>query len=108
MKLINTIVVIAALTMSGAFVAEGCTPAERAAASNIENVVLTDFEAGKTIDQIEADVEAAYPAIGDVVTVVDDALQVLIAAKDILGPDLAKAQTMRATLAAKHLAGQLR
>lgn len=66
----------------------GCTPAEQALATNIENTVLADLGAGKSLPQIEADVASLIICPGApngscksaqaIVAIVNDTLDLLI------------------------------
>lgn len=85
-----------------------CKPGVFPSLSQIEQVVLTDLEAGKNLEQIEADVKAITPAGADVVTLVDDALIVLSDLGVIPSANLASAQAMHAVLQPMHAASKLK
>lgn len=103
------------VTIGGATVTmTGCTPAQQAVLIQIENVVLADLAANKTLEQIETDVAAIVlpgNAGADIVAIVNDAIQFLIdtgviaklvAAKSMPAQALDQTKAMLTTLAAKH------
>jgi hypothetical protein len=81
-----------------------CTPAQTAEWQEVEQTVLTDFNAGKTAEQIEADVaKIVIPgnASADVVAILNDALSLLIDSGAIQDIALARAKAMQVALAAR-------
>lgn len=105
------IIVTAAMniaTVGTATVTAGCTPTQQAVATQIENVVLADLAANKSLEQIETDVAAIVipgNAGADIVAIVNEAIQFLIDLGVISGALVPKAQAMQTALAAKHAQG---
>jgi uncharacterized protein YcfL len=91
----SAFLIVLALTL-----ASGCTPAQQAEATQIENTVLADLAAGKTLEQIEADVSklVAGQAGADVVVIVNDALTLLEDLGVIPQGALPQAKVMSTTL----------
>jgi hypothetical protein len=90
------------LTLACVLAVGGChlTPAQQAEETQIENTILADLAAGKTLQQIEADVGkivAGQPGV-DVVVIVNDALQLLIDLGVIPTNELPQAKSMIAVL----------
>ena len=84
----------------------GCTPAERAEAQTIEQLVLHDIQAGKGEQQIEADIAAqlaGQPGV-DVVIILNDALAFLIDIGAIPSDLMGAALNMKASVAPKAIA----
>ena len=103
-------IAIVTLATTLAASAPACTPAQQAEFTQIENVVLADFKAGKTRIQIEDDVAAIVipgNAGADVVAILDEAIALLIDSGALKGllPLLGQAKAMRAELATAKLAG---
>jgi hypothetical protein len=75
-----------------------CTPAQQAALGKIEQVVLDDILAGKTRQQIEADVGQLLggQAGVDVARLVDDAITILLDLRDIPAGSVPLANTLLA------------
>jgi hypothetical protein len=109
MKNIYILTLIASMSLGAiGAVAINCTPAQQAETQQIENVVLADLKAGKTLPQIEDDVAAIVlpgQAGADIVTIVNDAISLLVDVGVISGDLVAKAKTLQAELATKHAAG---
>jgi hypothetical protein len=61
----------------GALPEEGCTPAQSAEVSKIEQTVLSELTSGATLNAIETAVELLLPAGKDVDAVINDAIAVL-------------------------------
>lgn len=84
----------------------GCTPAERAEAQTIEQLVLHDIQAGKGEQQIEADIAAllaGQPGV-DVVIILNDALAFLIDIGAIPSDLMGAALNMKTSVAPKAIA----
>jgi hypothetical protein len=78
-----------------------CTPAERAEASTLEDLVLHDLQAGDSDAQIENDIAsqlAGQPGV-DAVIILNDVLQFLIDAKAIPADLMSAALTMKSNVA---------
>lgn len=86
--------------LMASIVVPACTPADQAIEAKIEQTVLSDFEAGDGLPQIETDVAklvAGQPG-ADVVIIVNDALGLLIDLGLIPANDVPKAKAMRTEL----------
>jgi hypothetical protein len=82
----------------GSPVSGGCTPAQQAQITKIEQIVLADILAGKTRAQIEADVGQALAgqAGADIAAIVDEVLMLLVDLGAIPAADLPRVMAMRA------------
>lgn len=87
---------------SSALLSEGCTPAQQAELGQIESIVLADVQAGKTLEQIMADVGKVVggKAGVDVAVITYDILVTLIDLGVIPSNVLPQAQAHKAALAA--------
>jgi hypothetical protein len=97
MKIITLVLILTATTP----IMTGChpTPAQQAEINNIETVVLADVQAGKTYEQIVADVAqiVAPGTAGTIIsTLVNDALQFLVDAGVLSAEKLLQAKAMLA------------
>jgi hypothetical protein len=92
-------VVLAALLLSG------CTPAQNAAWSQIEKVVLADIENGTALSAIESTVEQIYPpAAGDAQladVIIQAAIDLLEATGAIPTPSTANLANLKSAMALK-------
>ena len=112
MKLISTVLIGAMTSTTVGVSTAGCTPVQQAAFTQIDNIVLADLKAGKTLPQIEDDVAAIVlpgNASADIVTIVNAAIAMLLNLTGVVPANIVPLATaMQSELAMKHVAGAKR